>query len=75
MLHCETPCTSSKSGRMIYIYPEKDLYVYPCTIRRTEEWDDTYKIRIVVEPYNNYIKDNLCLVGAEPKTNNHCMPI
>ena len=41
--HCETPCTSSKSGRMIYIYPEKNLRAYPGTIRGTEEWDDTYK--------------------------------
>ena len=46
---CDNPCTSSKCERMVYIYPEKDLRAYPGTIRGTEEWDDTYKIRTVVE--------------------------
>lgn len=48
---------------MIYIYPEKNLRAYPGTIRGTEEWDDTYKIRTVVERDINHIKDNLCLAG------------
>lgn len=61
--HCENPCTSSKCGRMIYLYPEKDLRAYPGTIRGTEEWDNTYKIRTVVERDINHIKDNLCLAG------------
>ena len=60
---CENPCTSSKCGRMVYIYPEKNLRAYPVTIRGTEEWDDTYKIRTVVERDINHIKDNLCLAG------------
>ena len=61
--HCEDPCTSSKCGRMIYLYPEKDLRAYPGTIRGTEEWDNTYKTRTVVERDINHIKDNLCLAG------------
>ena len=60
---CENPCTDSKCGRMVYIYPEKDLRAYPGTIRGTEEWDNTYKIRTVVERNINHIKDNLCLAG------------
>ena len=48
---------------MVYIYPEKNLRTYPGTIRGTEEWDDTYKIRTVVERDINHIKDNLCLAG------------
>ena len=43
--------------------PEKDLRAYPGTIRGTEKWDDTYKIRTVVERDINHIKDNLCLAG------------
>lgn len=38
----------------------------PClsrTIRGTEEWDNTYKIRTVVERDINHIKDSLCLAG------------
>ena len=61
--HCENPCTSSISGRMIYVYPEKNLRAYPGVIRGTEEWDNTYKIRTVVERDINHIKDNLCLAG------------
>ena len=52
-----------RCGRMVYIYPEKDLRAYPGTIRGTEKWDDTYKIRTVVERDINHIKDNLCLAG------------
>lgn len=60
---CENPCTTSRCGRMVYIYPEKDLRAYPGTIRGTEEWDNTYKTRTVVERDINHIKDNLCLAG------------
>lgn len=60
---CDCPCTSSSSGRMVYIYPEKDLRAYPGTIRGSKEWDDTYKIRTVVERDIQHIKDNLCLAG------------
>ena len=60
---CDNPCTDSKCGRMVYIYPEKNLRAYPGAIRGTQEWDDTYKIRTVVERDINHIKDNLCLAG------------
>ena len=60
---CDNPCTSSECGRMIYVYPEKDLRTYPGTIRGTEEWDNTYKIRTAVERDINHIKENLCLAG------------
>ena len=60
---CESPCTPSPTGRMVYIYPEKDLRTYPGALRGTEEWDNTYKIRTVVERDINHIKDNLCLAG------------
>ena len=61
--HCDNPCTTSTCGRMVYIYPEKDLRAYPGTLRRTEEWDNTYKIRTAVERDINHIKENLCLAG------------
>ncbi len=62
---CENPCTTSKCGRMVYIYPEKDLRAYPSAVRGTAEWDNTYKIRTVVERDINHIKDNLCLAGRK----------
>ena len=59
--HCENPCTSSRCGRMVYLYPEKNLRLYPGTIRGTEEWESTYKIRTSVERSINHIKDSFCL--------------
>ena len=61
--HCDDPCTISSCGRMVYIYPEKDLRAYPGTLRGTEEWDTTYKIRTAIERDINHIKENLCLAG------------
>ena len=61
--HCEDPCTSSISGRMVYVYPKKNLRAYPGILRGTDEWDNTYKIRTVVERDINHIKENLCLAG------------
>lgn len=60
---CENPCTSSKCGRMVYIYPEKNLRAYPGTLRGIEEWNNAYKIRTVVERDINHIKAHLCLAG------------
>ena len=61
--HCKNPCTSSKCGRMVYIYSEKDLRAYPGVIRGTQEWDNTYKVRSVIEQTINHLKDNLGVAG------------
>ena len=60
---CQNPCTSSKSGRMVYVYPEKDLRAFPGTIRGTPQWGDTYKIRCSAERTIQHFKENLCLAG------------
>ncbi len=65
---CDNPCTDSISGRMIHLYPEKDLRAYPGTLRGTEEWDSTYKIRAVVEKAIYQFKDSYCV--AERRTQN-----
>ena len=61
--HCENPCTTSECGRMIYVYPEQDLRTYPGTVRGTEEWKATYKIRTTVERTINHFKDSFGLAG------------
>ena len=66
--NCENPCTSSLCGRMVYLYPEKDLRALPGAVRGTEEWDETYKIRSVIERSINHIKGNHCV--ADRKTQN-----
>ena len=61
--HCDNPCTTSQCGRMIYVYPEQDLRTYPGTVRGTEDWDKTYKIRTNVERTINHFKDSFGLAG------------
>jgi len=34
---CDNPCTSSLGGRMVYVYPEKNLRAYPGAIRGTKD--------------------------------------
>lgn len=63
--HCDTPCTSSPCGRMVYLYPEKDLRAYPGTVRGTDEWNDTYKIRTTVERSINHFKDSFGIAGRK----------
>lgn len=62
---CETPCTDSKCGRMIYIYPEQDLRTYTGTLRGTDDWISTYKFRTTVERSINHFKDSFCLAGRK----------
>ena len=63
--HCKNPCTSSPCGRMVYIYPEKDLRAYPGTLRGTTVWDNTDKIRTTVERSINQFKDSFGLAGRK----------
>ena len=63
--HCQDPCTESSCGRMFYLYPEKNLRAYPGTLRGTQEWDSTYKIRVNVEKSINHFKDSFCVAGRK----------
>lgn len=65
--HCEDPCTGSSCGRMFYIYPEKDLRAYPGTLRGTDEWASTYKIRATVEKSISHFKDSFCVAGRKTR--------
>jgi hypothetical protein len=64
---CDDPCTDSPCGRMFYIYPEKDLRTFPGTVRGTEDWDETYKIRVTVEKSINHFKDSFCVAGRRTR--------
>jgi len=66
--YCDNPCTSSECGRMVYIYPEKDLRAFPGVVRGTADWESTYKTRSTVERTINHFKDSLCV--ADRKTQN-----
>ena len=56
---CENPCTSSTCGRMVYTYPHQDLRLCPNIIRNSDEWNETYKIRPVVEQTINQFKEHM----------------
>ena len=47
--NCENPCTPSKYGRCVYIYPDADLRLYPGILRGCPEWNDLYARRTAVE--------------------------
>lgn len=68
---CQNPCTDSPCGRMFYVYPEKDLRTFPGTVRGTDEWNATYKLRTSVERAICHFKENLLVAGRKsrnPKT-------
>lgn len=66
--YCENACTPSSNGRMYYVYPEKNLRAYPGTIRGTDEWIKTYKIRTTVERSIHHFKESYNV--ANRKTQN-----
>lgn len=65
---CDNPCTDSISGRMIHVYPEKDYRAYPGTLRGTEGWENTYRIRTIVEKTIYQFKGSYCI--ADRRTQN-----
>lgn len=46
---CENPCTSSKYGRCVYIYPDANKRLYPGILRNSPEWDNWYARRTAIE--------------------------
>ena len=52
---------------MIYVYPEKIYRAYPGVLQSTSEWEETYKIRGVVEKSINHFKDSYCIAGRKTK--------
>ena len=50
---------------MIYLYPEQNLRAYLGTVRGTQEWVSTYKIRVNVEKSIHHFKDSFCVAGRK----------
>ena len=65
---CQSPCTDSKYGKCVYVYPDRDLRLYPGISRDDPEFDEIYKHRAAVERAIASLKCNLCLDGR--KTSN-----
>jgi len=62
---CETPCTPSEYGRCVYVYPHKDLRLYPGISRDDSKFDAIYKRRAAVERAIASLKHTLCLQGRK----------
>lgn len=62
---CESPCTESPCGRMIYLQQDNNYRAFPGVIRGTDEWNSTYKIRTTVERSINHFKDSFGLAGRK----------
>lgn len=56
---CETPCSSAKNGRTTYTYENMDLRMFPGIQRDSQEWNNLYKIRTIVERSINHFKTNI----------------
>jgi len=65
---CEKPCTPSKYPRCVYVYPDKDLRLYPGISRDDPAFDAIYKHRAAVERAIASLKCSFCLDGR--KTSN-----
>ena len=66
---CETPCSTAAKGRTTYTYENMELRMFPGIQRDSKEWNNTYKIRAIVERAINHFKINMCIAGR--KTRNH----
>lgn len=66
---CKKPCSTAVKGRTTYTYENMDLRMFPGIQRDSKEWNDTYKIRTIVERAINHFKINMCIAGR--KTRNH----
>ena len=65
---CNTPCTASNYGRCVYVYPDKNLRLYPGISRDDPKFEAIYKQRTAVERSISSLKGTFCLQGR--KTSN-----
>jgi len=65
---CESPCTDSPYGKCVYVYPDKNLRLYPGIARDSEAFSKIYACRTAVERSIQSLKDTLCLQNR--KTSN-----
>jgi hypothetical protein len=62
---CENPCTNSKYGRCVYVYPDANKRLYPGIVRGTPEWEALYARRIKIERSIGSFKSVLGVSGRK----------
>ena len=65
--HCDNPCSTAKRGRTTYTYDNIDFRMFPGIQRDSEQWNELYKIRTVVERAINHFKMNMCIAGRKSR--------
>ena len=65
---CNNPCSESKYGKCVYIYPNKNLRLYPGLSRDSQEFETICNHRTSVERTINTLKHTLGIQGR--KTSN-----
>ena len=65
---CDNPCTDSKYGKSVYVYPHRNIRLYPGLSRDSDEFAKIYNRRTAVERSINSLKDTLGI--AKRKTSN-----
>jgi len=66
---CDNPCSTAKRGRTTYTYDNMNFRMFPGIQRDSNEWNELYKIRTVVERAINHFKMCMCIAGR--KSRNH----
>jgi len=61
VLSCDNPCTTSKCGRMVYTYFDKDYRRNTAIPRNSDKWNNLYKIRTICERTIAQLKSLICI--------------
>lgn len=65
---CNNPCSKDDKVKTHYVYPNKNLRLYPGVLRGSNEWIGTYKKRTIIERSFASLKFNPCV--SNPRTLN-----
>jgi len=64
---CDNPCSSAAFGRTTYTYENQNFRMLPGVIRDSDQWNELYKIRCVVERSINHFKANMCVADRKSR--------
>ena len=65
---CDTPCSDSPCGRMIYTYTKENPRLFPSVARHSDEWKSIYARRTTAERCNKREKNDYMLEAARHRS-------
>jgi len=66
---CDNPCSDAVKGRTTYTY-NNDYRKLPGILRDSEEYNELYKIRPIIERCINHFKDSMCIANGKTRNLN-----